>query len=106
MITLRVVTRLRRAAGRADVVSVGGTATGTGSLRFRGGHEIEFTLTERRPAPGVAIVTLEGADGGSATVFGTISPSEDLMELNERCNGSGVRVIRGDARIVSTGLAG
>jgi hypothetical protein len=54
----------------------------------------------------VAVVTLEGVDGGSATVFGTVSPSEDLMELNERCNGSGVRVIRGDARIVSLGLAG
>ena len=85
---------------------LGGTATGTGSLRFGRGQEIEFSLTERRPAPGLAVVTLEGADGGSATVFGTLSPSEDLMELNERCNGSGLRVVRGDARIVSLGLSG
>jgi hypothetical protein len=86
---------------------LGGTATGTGSLLLGRGQEIEFSLTERRPAPGVAIVALEGAGGGTATVFGTVSPSEDLAELNERCSdGSGVRVIRGDARIVSGGLSG
>jgi hypothetical protein len=85
---------------------LGGTATGTGSLLFGQGEEIEFSLTERRPAPGVAVVTLEGAGGGSAAVFGTVSPSEDLMEMNERCNGSGLRVVRGDARIVSVGLSG
>jgi hypothetical protein len=96
--------RVRDAGG--DLSCLGGTATGTGSLLFGRGQAIEFSLTERRPAPGVAIVSLEGADGGSATVFGTVSPSEDLAELNERCNGSGVRFLRGDLRIVSTGLAG
>ena len=86
---------------------LGGTATGTGSLRFGRGQAIEFSLTERRPAPGLAVVTLEGAAGGSATVVGTVSPSEDPVELNERCSdGSGVRAIRGDARIVSSGLSG
>jgi hypothetical protein len=85
---------------------LGGTATGTGSLRFAGGQEIAFTLTERRPAPGLALVTLEGAAGGTATVVGTVSPNEDLVRANERCNGSGLRLIRGDARIVSTGLSG
>jgi hypothetical protein len=89
-----------------DLSCLGGTATGTGSLRFGRGQEIEFSLTERRPAPGLAIVALEGAAGGSATVFGTVSPSEDLVEMNERCNGSGLRVVRGDARIVSLGLSG
>jgi hypothetical protein len=89
-----------------DLSCLGGTATGTGSLRFGRGQTIEFSLTERRPAPGLAVVSLEGADGGSATVFGTLSPSEDLMELNERCNGSGVRFVRGDARIVSPGISG
>ncbi|HEX8205660.1 MAG TPA: hypothetical protein VF587_06360 [Solirubrobacteraceae bacterium] len=84
----------------------GGTATGTGSLIFGRGQAIEFTLTERRPAPGVAIVTLEGADGGTATVLGTLSPEEDPVELSDRCAGAGVRVIHGDARIVSAGLAG
>ena len=84
---------------------LGGTATGTGSLLL-GGGQIEFSLTERRPAPGVAVVTLEGTGGGSATVFGTMSPGEDLMELNERCAGSGLRLVRGDARIVSAGLYG
>jgi hypothetical protein len=89
-----------------DLSCLGGTATGTGRLSFGRGQEIEFSLTERRPAPGLAVVTLEGAAGGSATVVGTVSPSEDLMELNERCNGSGVRAIRGDARIVSPGISG
>ena len=49
---------------------------------------------------------LEGAAGGSATVFGTVSPSEDLVEINERCNGSGLRAVRGDAHIVSPGISG
>ena len=89
-----------------DLSCLGGTATGTGSLIFGRGQEIQFSLTERRPAPGLAFVTLEGAAGGTATVFGTVGPSEDLMELNERCNGSGVRVVHGDARIVSLGLSG
>ena len=85
---------------------LGGTATGTGSLRFGGSAEIVFSLTERRPAPGVAIVALEGVAGGSATVFGTVSQDTDLVEANDRCNGAGLRVIRGDARIVSAGLSG
>ena len=96
--------RVRDAGG--DLSCLGGTATGSGSLIFPGGREIEFTLTERRPAPGVALVQLEGAAGGSAEVFGTVSPEEDLMELNERCAGKGVRTIHGDARIVSEGLSG
>jgi hypothetical protein len=96
--------RVRDAGGALSCL--GGTATGTGSLGFGRGQEIEFSLTERRPAPGLAVVTLEGADGGSATVFGTLSPSEDPMELNERCSGSGLRLVRGDARIVSLGLSG
>ena len=99
-----VAYRVRDAGGALSCL--GGTATGTGSLLFGRGGEIEFTLTERRPAPGVAVVTLEGADGGTATVFGTVSPSEDLAELNERCNGAGVRSLRGDARIVSPGISG
>lgn len=89
-----------------DLSCLGGTATGTGSLRFGRGREIDFSLTERRPAPGLAVVALEGAAGGSASVFGTLSPSEDLMELNERCNGAGLRLVRGDARIVSPGISG
>ena len=89
-----------------DLSCLGGTATGTGSLLFGQGQASEFSLTERRPAPGVAIVALQGAAGGSATVFGTLSTSEDLMELNGRCEGKGLRVIRGDARIVSLGLSG
>jgi hypothetical protein len=89
-----------------DLSCLGGTATGSGSLRFGGGHDIEFTLTERRPGPGVAIVSLVGTAGGSATVFGTVSQNEDLVKLNDRCNGQGVRVVHGDARIESTGLSG
>jgi hypothetical protein len=54
----------------------------------------------------VAVVTLEGATGGSATVLGTVSSSEDPAEINKRCNGSGLRSVRGDARIVSLGISG
>lgn len=94
------------ADGGGELSCLGGTATGTGSLTFGGGEEIEFSLTERRPAPGLAVVTLEGAAGGSATVFGTVSSSEDPVEINERCNGSGLRVVHGDAHIVSPGISG
>ena len=94
------------ARGAGELSCLGGIATGTGLLRFSGGAAIEFTFTERRPAPGVAVVTLEGAAGGSATNFGTVSPSEDLEEINERCSGAGLRSVRGDARIVSPGISG
>ena len=92
-----------RAAG--DLSCLGGTATGSGRLLFGGGQAIEFSLTERR-GPGLAVVTLEGAAGGSATVVGTVSQSEDPAEINERCNGSGLRTVRGDARIESPGISG
>jgi hypothetical protein len=95
-----------KARGFGELSCLGGSATGTGRLVFGGGQEIEFSLTERRPAPGLAVVTLQGAAGGSATVFGTVSPSEDPVELNERCNGSGLRLVHGDARIVSSGISG
>jgi hypothetical protein len=95
-----------RARGSGEVSCLGGIATGTGSLSFAGGHEIEFSFTERRPAPGLAVVTLQGDAGGSATVFGTVSAREDPVKLNERCNGSGLRVVHGDARIVSPGITG
>jgi hypothetical protein len=94
------------ARGFGELACLGGTATGTGRLLFGSGQEIQFSLTERRPGPGLAVVTLEGAAGGSATVLGTVSPSEDLVEANERCNGSGLRLVRGDARIVSLGISG
>lgn len=70
------------------------------------GRAIDFSLTERRPTPGLAVVALEGTDGGTASVLGTLSPTEDPMELNERCNGSGLRFVRGDARLVNPGIAG
>jgi hypothetical protein len=94
------------ARGVGQLSCLGGTATGTGSLRFGGTGEIQFSLTERRPAPGVASVVLEGAAGGSATVLGTVSQSEDPLELNERCSGSGLRLVHGDAHIVSPGISG
>jgi hypothetical protein len=95
-----------KARGFGELSCLGGTATGTGSLIFGNGQEIEFSLTERRPGPGLAVVALQGAAGGSATVFGTVSQSEDPVEINERCNGSGLRQVHGDARIVSPGISG
>ena len=91
--------------GTGELSCLGGVATGTGKLVFARGRQIDFRLTERR-APGVAVVTLQGEAGGSAVVVGTVSRSEDLAELNERCNGSGVRSLRGDAHLVSPGIAG
>jgi hypothetical protein len=94
-----------RALGVGDLSCLGGVATGTGKLSLGRGSVIEFALTERR-GPGVAEVTLEGESGGTATVFGTVSRDQDLIELNRRCMSSGVRLLRGDARIVSPGIAG
>ena len=91
--------------GTGELSCLGGIAPGTGRLVFGHGQTIDFTLTERR-GPAVATVVLEGAAGGTAVVLGTVSRDEDLAELNERCNGSGVRVLRGDARIASPGISG
>jgi hypothetical protein len=89
-----------------DLSCNGGTAHGTGSLLFGGGQTIEFTLTERRPGPGLAVVALKGASGGTATLFGNVSPKEDLLQAVERCSGSGLRLIHADGRIVSPGISG
>ena len=93
------------ARGGGDLSCLGGIVTGMGSLIFDQGTEIDFRFTERR-APGAAVVTLEGVAGGSATVLGTLSRMEELPELGEQCSGSGVRVLRGDARIASPGISG
>ena len=42
------------ARGVGELSCLGGTTTGTGSLLFGGTEEIQFSLTERRPAPGLA----------------------------------------------------
>jgi len=94
-----------RARGAGELSCLGGTATGHGRLILEGKHEIEFSLTERRPAPGLAVVALDGAAGGSAAVVGTVSES-DLLTAGERCSGSGLRRVRGDARLTSPGISG
>jgi hypothetical protein len=91
--------------GAGELSCLGGITTGTGTLVLAGGHQIGFVLTERR-VPGVAVVTLDGDAGGSATVVGTVSRDEDLNEINEQCGGPGLRALRGDAHIVSPGIAG
>jgi hypothetical protein len=90
--------------GAGELSCLGGTAPGTGRLIFDRGPQIEFRLTERR-TPGQAEVKLRGKAGGSATVRGT-ARSEDLAEINERCNGPGVRLLRGDLRMTSPGISG
>ncbi len=92
------------ARGAGELSCLGGTAPGTGRLIFERGPQIGFRLTERR-TPGLAVVTLRGAARGSATVRGT-ARSEDLAEINQRCNGSGLRLLRGDAHITSPGISG
>jgi hypothetical protein len=84
---------------------LGGVVTGAGKLRFGRGRTIDFTLTERR-GPGTAVVTIKGKAGGTGTVFGTVSRDEDLADINERCMGSGLERLRGDARIVSRRISG
>ena len=91
--------------GSGEISCNGGTSYGTGDLVFAGGERIEFRLVERR-VPGVAFVTLEGEDGGTADVLGTVSKDEDLAELNELCGGTGVRIRLGLARTVSLGISG
>lgn len=91
--------------GTGELSCLGGVAEGTGKLGFGRGRVIEFRLTERR-GPGTATVTLRGKAGGTGTVAGTVSRDEDLDELNQRCMGSGVRLLRGDLRLVSPGMSG
>ena len=91
--------------GAGELSCLGGITTGAGKLVFARGRQIDFTLTERR-VPGVAVVTLEGDAGGTGTVVGTVSRDEDLAELNERCNGPGIRFLHGDAHIASPGISG
>ncbi len=91
--------------GAGELSCLGGTAPGTGKLTFGRGRTIRFSLTERR-TPGVATVTLKGAAGGTGTVVGTVSRDEDLVELNQRCMGPGIQLLRGDLRLVSPGIAG
>ncbi len=104
--TRRVTEALARyeARGAGELSCLGGTASGTGRLIFERGPQIEFRLTERR-TPGLAVVRLRGAARGTATVRGT-ARREDLAKIGERCNGSGVRSLRGDAHITSPGLSG
>jgi hypothetical protein len=91
--------------GIGELSCLGGVATGAGKLRFGRGRAIDFTLTERR-GPGTATVTIKGRSGGAGKVSGTVSRDEDLAEINERCMGAGLELLRGDARIVSPGISG
>ena len=91
--------------GKGELSCMGGIATGTGKLRFGKGRVIDFRLTERR-GPGVATVTLEGKAGGTGVVAGTVSKDQDLQTINEQCMGTGLDVLRGDAKITSPGIAG
>lgn len=98
-----------RARDAGELSCLGGTATGTGRLiirrkRFGRRHVIELSLTERR-TPGLAVVTLEGAAGGSGTLTGTVS-AEEFVDAGKRCSGSGLRRLRGDGRLTSSGLSG
>ena len=94
-----------KARGAGELSCLGGKVPGTGRLLFGRRRSIKVSLTERR-TPGAAVVALRGDAGGRATVRGTVSQSEDLAEISERCNGSGLRWLRGDARITSPGISG
>ena len=98
-----------KARDAGELSCLGGTATGHGRLiigRRKSGRRkvIQFSLTEHR-TPGLAEVTLEGAAGGSGSVTGTVS-AEEFVDAGKRCSGSGLRRLRGDGQLTSTGLSG
>jgi hypothetical protein len=70
----------------------GGSAAGSGFLRFRG-DRLAFSFSEVR-GPGVAAISLKGNDGGSAGGAATVSEEEDPAEIAEKCGGEGVRKVR------------
>ena len=70
----------------------GGSATGTGFIRFADGR-IRFRFSEVR-GPGTAAVRLEGADGGSATGEARVSEDEDPARIAAKCGGDGLRQVR------------
>ena len=94
-----------KARGAGELSCLGGKAPGTAKLIFGRGRVVDASLVERR-TPGVAVVKLRGSARGRATVRGTVSKDEDLAKINEQCNGSGLRLLRGDARITSPGISG
>src|SRR5918992_1231188 len=83
------VTYVARAEG--TVSCEGGSATGSGFLRYRG-DRLEFDFSEVR-GPGAAAISLQGEDGGGAGGAAAVSEDEDPAEIAEKCGGEGVRQV-------------
>lgn len=94
-----------RARAAGELSCGGGTATGSGRLRFDRNETIRFAFSELR-GPGVAAITLEGRAGGSAAGVANVSASEDPVETLERCSGSGLRRAQIELRLASLGISG
>jgi hypothetical protein len=77
-----------------------GTATGSGTLRFRYG-KIRFAFAESR-ASGAAIASATGARTGSARGIATVSQSENPATIAQRCAGSGLKRVRVDIHLATT----
>ena len=81
-----------------------GVATGGGFLKYRG-DRLEFRLTETRGAA-VAVLALEGEEGGGATADARASEEEDPAEIAERCAGPGLRSAGVEIDLVSPSISG
>src|SRR5204863_218869 len=66
-----------------------GQATGSGALAFQYG-KIDFGFSETRTG-GAVVGTATGAESGSASGTGGVSPSEDPVVIAQRCAGSGLK---------------
>jgi hypothetical protein len=79
---------------------LGGTATGTATLRFPDG-KIRGTFEEERGG-GSAVITMTGAESGSMTGVAMVSQSEDPADIAQRCGSSGLNEVRIDAEATTS----
>jgi hypothetical protein len=96
------VTYVARAEG--TVSCEGGSATGSGFLRYRR-DRLEFDFSEVR-GPGAAAISLQGEDGGGAGGAAAVSEDEDPAEIAEKCGGEGVRQVGIRIHLASPGISG
>jgi hypothetical protein len=83
-----------------DGSCLGGTASGSGTLKF-GGARLRFTMSETRAAA-FPMLMLQGARSGSASAVVTPSTSQDPIATLQACGGGGLRQFSFDGRLQTT----
>ena len=78
----------------------GGSDSGSGTISFPYGP-IRFTISETRVVA-VAVVTLQGAKGGSASGQANVSPTGNPEQVLAACNAGGLASAPFDARAATT----